>query len=206
MECHLVVFARAPRLGRVKRRLARDIGAVAAWRFYRQELRSLLRRLSGGPWTCWLALSPDGASGEPGRPAVWRVMPQGRGGLGQRMARPMRRLPPGPVVIVGSDIPALSARHVAEAFRRLGAAEAVFGPAADGGYWLVGLRRRPRLQLPFDDVRWSTPHALTDTLANLRPGTTVAMLEVLEDVDDAAGWRRWRHLRAMSPSPPSKPA
>jgi glycosyltransferase A (GT-A) superfamily protein (DUF2064 family) len=81
---------------------------------------------------------------------------------------------------------------VAQAFAALGAHDAVFGPAGDGGYWLVGLRRRPRVPDPFRGVRWSTPHALADTLANLRPRERVAMLERLEDIDDAASYRRWR--------------
>ncbi|WP_425283593.1 DUF2064 domain-containing protein [Methyloceanibacter stevinii] len=52
-------------------------------------------------------------------------------------------MPPGPVVLVGSDIPRISRAHIAEAFRLLGNADAVFGPAQDGGYWLVGFKRSP---------------------------------------------------------------
>jgi glycosyltransferase A (GT-A) superfamily protein (DUF2064 family) len=99
------------------------------------------------------------------------------------------------VVIVGSDIPALRPRHVAQAFAQLGTHDAVFGPATDGGYWLVGLRRRPHVPALFEGVRWSTEHALADTLAKLRPGETAAFLDRLEDVDDAAAYRRWRHGR-----------
>src|ERR671932_477084 len=97
---HLVVFAKAPRLGQVKRRLAADLGA--------------------------------------------------------RMERPLRELPPGPVAIVGSDIPGIEPKHVAAAFRRLAARDDfVFGPAPDGGFWLVGARRR-RPPRGFPGVRWST--------------------------------------------------
>ena len=59
------------------------------------------------------------------------------------MRRPPLGLPPGPVVVIGSDIPGITARHIAEAFRLLGRHAFVFGPARDGGYWLVGARRRP---------------------------------------------------------------
>jgi glycosyltransferase A (GT-A) superfamily protein (DUF2064 family) len=65
----------------------------------------------------------------------------------------------------------------------------VFGPADDGGYWLIGLSRRPRLLRPFAGVRWSTPHALADTLANLR-GRPVALLPALSDVDTPADFAR----------------
>ncbi|TVR97720.1 MAG: glycosyltransferase [Rhodospirillales bacterium] len=194
---HLVVFVKAPRLGRVKTRLAREIGAVAAWRFYRETTRTLLCRLrSRSRWRCWLAVTPDGtaAAALPSLPG-WQAIGQGPGDLGARMDRVMRRLPPGPVVIIGSDIPDIRPRHVEEAFRRLGRHPAVFGPAADGGYWLVGLRRRPRCPRPFAGVRWSTSHALADTVANLAAEAGApAFLEILEDIDDGAAWARWQGL------------
>ena len=118
MRRHLVVMAREPRLGTVKRRLAADIGALAAWRFYRTEAGRLLRRLSSDRrWLTWLAVTPDFPI-HPGRlwPFSGRIVGQGGGDLGQRMGRLLVCLPPGPVVIVGSDIPAIDAHHVAAAF------------------------------------------------------------------------------------------
>jgi hypothetical protein len=194
---HLVAFVKAPRLGRVKSRLARDIGAVAAWQFYRTTMASVLRSLDGDRrWLRWLAVTPDRAVAEPLLwPRDWRRMPQGGGDLGARMGRVMKTLPPGPVVIIGTDVPDIRPRHIAQAFHALGQHEAVFGPAADGGYWLVGLRRRPRCPEIFAGVRWSTSGALADTLANL-PRTNVAMLEILKDIDTGANldcWRRHQH-------------
>ena len=84
-------------------------------------------------------------------------------------------------MIVGSDIPGVSAEAVAAAFQALGDAEAVFGPALDGGYWLVGMGPR-RPARPFAGVRWSTEHALADTLANFH-GRRVAFLRTMRDVD-----------------------
>jgi uncharacterized protein len=192
---HLVVFLRAPRLGRVKSRLAAGIGAIAALRFYRQTSESLLRAMARDQrWRVHLALTPDrdAVRASPWRFALSRFG-QGTGDLGRRMERAVRRLPPGPVVIIGSDIPALRAKHVAAAFAALGMHHAVFGPAADGGYWLVGFRRRPRLPRPlFARVRWSSPEALADTLAGLPRDMRVKFLETLEDVDDAAAYARWR--------------
>ena len=185
---------RAPRLGRVKRRLARDVGAVAAWRFHRITAARLLRRLgrAGTPdWRCWLAVTPDRDASwvgdRAGRP--WQALAQGPGDLGQRMGRVLTALPPGPVVIVGADIPNLTASHVSAAFRRLGSHDWVVGPAADGGYWLIGARRRPSLRLPFAGVRWGGPHALDDTRAGLGRAT-LAELEVLHDVDRGADLER----------------
>jgi hypothetical protein len=191
---HLVVFAKAPRLGQVKSRLARDIGPVAACAFYRRTLAAVLRRLAGrGRWRTWIAVTPDSWTARRTLwPAGWTVVPQGAGDLGVRMDRAMRALPPGPIVLVGTDIPGLRRRHVEDAFAALGRHDAVFGPAADGGYWLVGLRRRPRVPRLFCRVRWSSEHALADTLANLGRGRTAARLETLEDVDDGAALARWR--------------
>jgi glycosyltransferase A (GT-A) superfamily protein (DUF2064 family) len=110
------------------------------------------------------------------------------------MGRVLKALPPGPVVIVGSDIPDIGKHHIAAAFRALGDHDWVFGPADDGGYWLVGARRRPRLTLPFAGVRWSSATALADSLAGLK-GQRVAFLECLRDIDhgrDLADWRRAR--------------
>jgi rSAM/selenodomain-associated transferase 1 len=178
---HLVIMARLPRLGAGKRRLARDIGALAAWRFQRRTLGQGLRRLARDPrWTTWLAVTPDRVA-QGARGGV-RIIPQGPGGLGLRMARLLRDRPSGPVVIVGSDIPDLDAGHVARAFKALGRHDWVFGPAVDGGYWLVGARRRRAPWRSFEAVRWSSPHALADSLANLK-GARVALLEELQDVD-----------------------
>ncbi len=186
-RAHLVVMARAPRLGAVKRRLARDIGALAALNFYRRNLTRLSRELGRDPrWTLWLAVTPDRAAR--------RGVPQGRGDLGARMGRFLRQLPPGPVVIVGTDIPDLGRGHIVQALRALGAQDWVFGPASDGGYWLIGAaRRRPGPRDPFADVRWSSAHALADTVANLRR-FRVAYLAPLADVDTGADLAAYRAL------------
>ncbi len=193
---HVVVFVKEPRLGRVKTRLARDIGPVAARAFYRRTTATVLRALHGtGRWHPWLAITPDAAvDARRMWPPGWQRIGQGPGGLGERMDRIMRELPAGPVVIVGSDIPDIRARHVARAFRALGDHDAVFGPSADGGYWLVGLRRSPGIPDIFRGVRWSTPFALADTRANLGR-RRVALLETLDDIDDGADWERWRRCK-----------
>lgn len=187
---HLIVFARAPRMGRFKRRLARDVGTVAAWALGRAWLAALYRRVGHDPrWTTWLAVTPDGEPGIfPWPGPAKRRFGQGRGDLGRRMGRAIASRPPGLVVLIGSDIPDVRAHHIARAFRLLAGADAVFGPTPDGGYWLVGLDRR-RPASPFSAVRWSTPHALADSRANLS-GRRVALADILEDVDDGDALRR----------------
>jgi glycosyltransferase A (GT-A) superfamily protein (DUF2064 family) len=211
----LAIFARAPELGRVKRRLAAGLGWVAATAFYRAAAPSLARRLGADRrWFASLWLTPDRAVGM-GRiwPGHLPRMRQGRGDLGRRMARVFSELPPGPVVLVGCDIPEIAPAHIAHAFALLGDHDAVFGPARDGGYWLVGLKRRPRLRLPFaphpplrasqydeggyaggrasKGVRWSSRFTLVDTLANLQ-GARVAFLDPLSDIDTSVDYKAWR--------------
>jgi rSAM/selenodomain-associated transferase 1 len=197
MTRHLVIFARAPQFGRVKRRLAREVGAAEAMRFYRTTLDRQIATLSRDPrWTVWLFVTPDNEV----RHAAWRgavpserVRPQGYGDLGRRMLLPFRTLPSGPVVLVGSDIPAMRPAHIARAFRLLGRHDLVFGPASDGGFWMIGSRRgRPMPRGLFTGVRWSSTQALADTRANLPAAISVGEADTLDDVDTADDLRRFK--------------
>ncbi len=192
----VVLFARAPRLGQVKRRLAAGIGDVAALAFYRITLRTVTRRLARDPrWRLIVAVTPDGTR-IPGLGRRIVQQGQGTGDLGARMARALR--PRGPsrirsVVVVGSDIPDVSASTVWRAFVALGRADMVFGPASDGGYWLVGARRRPlEPQGLFADVAWSTATALADSIASVPRAMTVAEIDQLDDIDTRSDWLAWR--------------
>jgi rSAM/selenodomain-associated transferase 1 len=192
MRRSVVLFVRAPQLGRGKRRLAREIGDVAAARFERLMIAVLLRRLAvDGRWRLLIAVTPDRAHRYARH---WRrgveVIAQGGGDLGARMLRALRACPLGPVVLVGGDIPTLSARHIAPAFLLLGHFDLVFGPACDGGFWLVGARHPLHLPPFFERVRWSSPYALADTLSGLPRRITVGFVERLEDVDDGDAYRR----------------
>ncbi len=193
---HLVIMVKTPVAGRVKTRLARGIGVVPALRFYRAATAALARRVDSGlRWRTVLSVAPDGERGHPVWPAHLTRQPQGRGDLGARMQSAVDRQPPGPVVIIGSDIPGIDAARIAEAFGELGRADVVIGPAPDGGYWLIGFKRAPRSPDIFRNVRWSHPRTLADTLANANAaGLRVALLAPLEDVDEAddlAGVSNW---------------
>ena len=188
---HLLVMAKQPRIGRVKTRLGAGIGAMDATRAYRVMLAETLNTLSRDPrWQTWIAVSGVHELNANVWPGNVNLVDQGTGDLGDRMQRMFNTLPIGPVVIIGSDIPHIERADIADAFRQLGRHDAVFGPAPDGGYWLVGQsRRRTVLQL-FDNVRWSSEHALSDTMANL-DGVSMKLLRQLADVDDAASYRNW---------------
>jgi len=183
----LVIMLKEPRPGRVKTRLGRDIGMVAAAWWFRHQTARLIRRMQDPRWRVVLAVAPD-REGMASRvwPAHLPRLPQGQGDLGARMARIMRGGARGPVCIIGGDIPGIRTAHIARAFAALGAYDAVFGPAPDGGYWLIGLRRIRAAPAGFlHRVRWSSAHALQDSMATL-PGARIALVDTLRDVDTAA--------------------
>ncbi|MCB1519527.1 MAG: TIGR04282 family arsenosugar biosynthesis glycosyltransferase [Hyphomicrobiaceae bacterium] len=193
------MMVRAPRAGRVKTRLARDVGAISATAFYRQSSLTLAARLGRDPrWRFLLAVTPDSDVVSSAWPHRVPRLPQGRGDLGGRLQRLSATAPAGPLLVIGSDSPAIEPRHIARAFKALGRSDAVIGPAPDGGYWLIGLKRLPRLLRPFVNVRWSSADTLSDTLANL-DGCRVELLEPLEDIDDATSLARseGRHARRV---------
>ncbi len=179
-------MVKEPLVGRVKTRLARDVGAVQAAAFYRKTYASILRRLSGrGRWQTEIGVTPDYAVSSTIWPKEYQRHPQGGGDLGARMQRVMDTLPPGPVIIIGTDVPGVTQRHIQAAFKALRSSDAVFGPSPDGGYWLTGLRRRPRIPQAFRSVKWSSRDTLAHTLANLG-GLRVAETTTLTDVDEAS--------------------
>ncbi|MGE0230309.1 MAG: TIGR04282 family arsenosugar biosynthesis glycosyltransferase [Flavobacteriaceae bacterium] len=198
MKPSLVVMAREPVMGRVKTRLARAVGAAEALRFYRANLAAMLRQLSSPRWRTVLAVTPDDAD-QGALPAlgVDLLAGQGPGDLGARMQRQFDTLPPGPVVIVGSDIPGIRQADIVAAFGVLGGHDAAIGPSPDGGFWLIGLKRFPRIPRIFGGVRMSSEAAYADTRSALA-GLRVAQMRSLEDVDDLETFRRWRGRRPGS--------
>lgn len=179
----LVVMVKEPMAGQVKTRLCKDIGVAAATNFYRHTMECVVARVTCPPkWQTVLAVAPDHAMLTPGLPRNTLRIAQGPGDLGARMHRVMIALPPGPVIIIGSDCPSVDQPAIDRAFRCLGAHDAVIGPSPDGGYWLIGLKRFPTCPAIFHNVRWSTPMAYEDTCANMEH-LRVTMTEQRSDVD-----------------------
>ncbi|APE45567.1 hypothetical protein BOO69_17445 [Sulfitobacter alexandrii] len=179
-------MVKEPRPGRVKTRLGRDIGMVAAAWWFRHQTRRLLRRLRDSRWQVVVAVSPDREGlGSRVWPADLPRLPQGGGDLGLRMARMLARAEGAPACLIGADIPGVMPTHIAQAFAKLGDHDAVFGPATDGGFWLIGLKHPARQPAGFfRGVRWSTSHTLSDSLATL-PDHRIAFCDTLGDVDTA---------------------
>lgn len=187
MRGTVFIFVKAPRAGKVKTRLGAGIGMGRAAALFRIMTERTIIEAEKGDWRVVLAVDP--AAALEGWGSLWpphlERMAQGSGDLGDRMKRVSSAAPTGPVVVIGADAPGLRARHISAAFAALKGADAVFGPAGDGGYWLIGLARRRSAPNLFEQVRWSTKHALKDTKKSLPAGFHTAMLEKLHDVDEA---------------------
>ena len=178
-------MVKAPVAGRVKTRLGRDIGMTdAAW-WYRHQTARLLRRLGDPRWRIVLAVAKAPNQLDP---PIWpkelKRVDQGTGDLGQRMKRLLSGFQTTPSLIIGSDIPQIENRHIAEAFKRLSKNQFVFGPSTDGGFWLVGAPRCASLPNSiFTSCRWSTEFALMDARRSLS-GRSSEDVATLSDVDD----------------------
>ncbi|MBL8959781.1 MAG: TIGR04282 family arsenosugar biosynthesis glycosyltransferase [Gemmatimonadetes bacterium] len=191
----VVVFARAPESGRVKTRLAATVGDARALAIYVQLAERVTRAVAMGPWALEIRCAPDEAAPSV---ATWLgrrdgVVPQGGGDLGARLTRAMFdhfASSTGRLVIIGTDCPAVDAQVIQHAFAALAGADVVFGPALDGGYYLVGSgRHAPAI---FDGVPWSASDTLEVSLRRARAaGYRVAELDPLRDIDTEEDWAAW---------------
>ena len=189
----LIIFARKPALGKVKTRLAAQLGDEVALRIYIRLLEHTRAVAKGCDCDTHIFLTE-----QDGKDPFWQGFAQhvqATGDLGEKMRAAFAELFEKGyerVVIIGSDCPGLQAAHVASALDALTKHDVVLGPAADGGYYLLGMNR---LHEPlFENKAWSTDAVCSQTIADLEAaGLTYAALPVLHDVDTAedlktAGW------------------
>lgn len=200
---HVVVFARFPEPGLAKTRLIPALGAAAAAGLQRaMTVQTLLTterlrfvrdvstevRFAGGDRTRMAELF--------GKQHVY--LRQREGDLGNKMhralveafARGARR-----VVVIGTDCPALDCDLLGAAYEALETHDGVIGPARDGGYYLIGLRRP--CQPLFERITWSSPHVMDQTLRRAaEAGLTVYRLPMLADVDEPHDLPEWERHRS----------
>ena len=201
-RCAVIVFAKAPVAGQAKTRLIPALGAEGAARLAARLLNAALDhavRADIGPVE--LCVAPDRTHpafvAAASRPGV-AVTEQGDGDLGERMARAFERAlaTHDAAILLGTDAPALDAAYLRAAALTLRDHDAVFGPAADGGYALVGLQR-PQHGL-FTDMRWSHDQVMAQTRVRLAAlALRHAELPIVRDIDEPhdlihlpAGWLR----------------
>jgi rSAM/selenodomain-associated transferase 1 len=179
----LIIFVKNPIPGRVKTRLAKDIGDERAVWVYRKLLACtadaiLPMNIDKAVWYGDYVNDND----------LWNGLgkyQQSEGDLGQRMAFAFEQSfdRSSKVCIIGSDCPQLSTEILEEAFSSLDHHDFVIGPAKDGGYYLLGMNSfRPAV---FESVDWSTSEVFPQTLAHIKAmGASYHTLEVLRDIDD----------------------
>lgn len=198
----LVIFARVPEAGKVKTRIAAELGDEDALSAYRRLAELVIGAVQqAGTYSVTVSYTPDGGGRTMGEwlgPSVG-LRPQGGGDLGTRMAAAIAhamQLGAQGVVVIGTDCPDVTGSVIEHAFDRLTTADVVLGPASDGGYYLIGMTR---LHLPlFERVPWSSERTLRVTLERARAiGLSVALLEERRDIDTADDWRAWLARRAQ---------
>jgi len=185
----------------VKTRLAAGMGPTAALHAYEHLVETLLGGLSALE-PVELRFTPDDAANEVSRwlRDGWSSHGQGTGDLGERLscafrdafASGARR-----VVVIGSDCPDVTLADIEAAWAALATHDVALGPATDGGYWLIGLRKLD--EAIFRGIHWSTNTVLAETLANCQQrGLRVHRLRELSDVDTAEDWQRFLQTKRGS--------
>lgn len=186
----LIVFVRYPEPGQVKSRLARDCGNLFAADLYRAFILDTLAYAGKGDWHLRVFYDPpekeDSIKEMLGRGRSYR--PQRGKDLGARMANAFQDCfaeGSSSVVLIGSDVPDLPDLIVQSAFDLLaGPGDAVVGPAADGGYYLIGFKAEAFTSDIFADIPWGTNCVCRDTLKILREhDCRVSLLAEWQDVD-----------------------
>jgi hypothetical protein len=188
----LGIFVKHPLAGRVKTRLAAEVGDERAAEIYAAFVADSVARFRQTADERILCFSPDTVPARryfetlaAGEYSLW---PQPEGDLGDRMQSLFQQhLVPADnrVVVIGSDSPTLPREYVDRAFDGLSGADCVLGPATDGGYYLVGMRRR--VWPIFTNIEWSDCRVLEQTVNQVaKAGPKLALLPVWYDVDTPA--------------------
>jgi rSAM/selenodomain-associated transferase 1 len=190
----LVIFANAPEKGRVKSRIAADLGPDVALTAYRTLAEHAVAAASHVDWCRkTIAYAPNG-SGDAMRDwfgDLFDYRAQGDGDLGRRMLAALERAfsdGADRVILIGVDCPGVSEAVISDAFARLDQADVVIGPSFDGGYYLIGMKKP--LKVLFTDMPFGTGDALQKTLTTARRGAIrVSLLDWKRDVNTGDAWR-----------------
>jgi len=186
----VVLFTRYPTPGDAKTRLIGALGVEGAAALHRRLTERTLAavRASGLPFEIRSTGAPPDAF------TKWLgdvpVVDQGTGDLGARL---MAAGPPYPTLFIGADAPDLTPAHLLDAAAAMIGAQAVIGPAEDGGYWLLGLARAA--DPLFEAMPWGTDRVFAQTMARMDLlGIAPTLLPMLADLDRPQDLARWPHL------------
>lgn len=184
----LIIFLKYPEPGKVKTRLAKDLGEARAAKVYSKMVETILRNVKSDTYSIAIYYDPPDQEekiknwiGKTGS----RFHPQDQTALGNRISSAFEnefRAGSGKVVIIGSDCIGVNNETINTVFGLLDDNDVVIGPAEDGGYYLLGLNRHhPYI---FENINWSTIHVLDQTLRKVRNnGLKSKLLNTLSDID-----------------------
>ena len=179
----VLIFTRNPELGKVKTRLAKAIGDEAALEIYKFLLKHTQKVTQHEPFDKAVYYSVEIRDNDLWDENIYQKFTQKGNELGERMQNAFEQAFKNhyqKVVIIGSDLYDLKASHIHAAFKQLDANDVVIGPAEDGGYYLLGLKKTcPKI---FKHKTWGTSSVLQDTLQDLE-NVSVHLLETLNDID-----------------------
>ena len=179
MKPRVYIFSRAPIFGLAKTRLAADIGKVHAHRIYKAMIAKVIKRTKDSRWEVIISGTPSKSLGEVIEWQGLGQVSQAKGTLSDKLNKIFRKK--GPIVVIGTDCPQLNQKDIAAAFKALKSHDTVFGPAEDGGFWLIGMHAPLKKDI-FSNVRWSDRNTLNDVLSNTEG--SVFHLRKLTDIDD----------------------
>ncbi|TFV97741.1 glycosyltransferase [Algoriphagus kandeliae] len=197
----IIIFQKNPEKGRVKTRLAADIGEDQALEVYLKLCEICYKTCNSYPADKFLFfdsyLPSDIIPGAEG----FQYLIQDAGDLGNKMNEALQRiLGKGyeKVVLIGTDCPELTSEHLKQAFEYLEYNDVVLGPALDGGYYLVGVKNKvPEI---FDGIPWSTNEVLKKTIKKCTSiGLSYKSLTELSDLDTLDDWNRLKYLIVGNP-------
>ena len=182
----LIIFTRNPELGKVKTRLAATIGNQSALEIYKLLIHHTVKITSTINANKYVFYSENIQKNDAWNPSIFKKELQNGKDLGERMQNAFDLLfKKGyqKIVIVGSDIYELNSQDIEDSFISLKTSSYVIGPAKDGGYYLIGMKK---LHAPlFINKEWSTSNVMLDTLLDLKKlSLNHSLLETLSDVDD----------------------
>ena len=197
MKKGIIIFVRNPELGKVKTRLAKDIGDEQALKVYKELLQhthDITCEFAGDRFVYYADSVTENDLWEN---SLYEKKLQEGDKLGDRMMLPFCDLFQegySKLVIIGSDCPELSTSNIDEAFERLEHNDVVIGPSSDGGYYLLGLKHLiPEL---FKNKNWSTNTVLADTIKNMVAlKMECSFLPELSDIDTAEDFYRYQQMQ-----------
>ena len=184
-KVNLIIFARRPEISIGKSRLKNKIGkSLGANFYYRNLLRTIIKINSDKRINVKLCVTPDSALIDWPKsifPQIER-MPQGSGDIGEKMWRVFSKSS-NKTIIIGSDILDIKSTIILNAWKKLYTSNIVFGPAEDGGFWLIGISQSKKIKGLFNNVIWSQHNTLEQVKKNINASKKISFVNTLTDID-----------------------